>query len=150
MYLTVTRRTGNSWKREEHDMQESMQCNLSYICLSFSSNFLIIQYIIFKDITSNKQHWWTVISDLVLTCNPYSYPAEAGCGGMYEARHDPGDSPQLEGLQAQQAADAEGGPHDWEAGKAAEAWTGKEAQAETSGEPHWTGYRNCYRCGVKA
>lgn len=76
------------------------------------------------------------MTDLIFTRNPWIYPAEAGRGGVYEARHDPGDSPQLEGLQTQQAADAEGGTHDWEAGKAAEAWTGEEAQTETSGEPH--------------
>lgn len=40
---------------------------------------------------------------------------------MYEARHNPGNRPQLQGLQTQQAADAEGGPHDGEAGEAAEA-----------------------------
>lgn len=53
-------------------------------------------------------------------CNPCIYLAEAGCGGMYEERHNPGDSPQLKGIQAQQAADAERGTHDGEAGKAAE------------------------------
>lgn len=55
---------------------------------------------------------------------------------MHEARHDPGDGPQLEGLQTQQAADAEGGTHDREAGETAEARTREEAQAETSGDPH--------------
>lgn len=70
-------------------------------------------------------------------CNPLmNIPAEAGRRGLYETRHDPGDGPQLEGLPAQQAADAEGGTHDREAGEAAEARAGKEAQAETSGESH--------------
>lgn len=54
---------------------------------------------------------------------------------MYEARHDPGDGPQLEGVQAQQAADAQGGAHDGEAGEAAETGAGEEAATETPGEP---------------
>lgn len=53
---------------------------------------------------------------------------------MYEARYNPRDSPQLKGLQTQQTADAEGGTHDWEAGKTAETWTREEAQTETSGD----------------
>ncbi len=69
-------------------------------------------------------------------CNLCISPAETGCGGVHEARHDPGDGPQLEGLQTQQAADAEGGTHDREAGETAEARAGKETQAETSGDPH--------------
>lgn len=60
--------------------------------------------------------------------------AETRCGGMHETRHDPGDGSQLKGLQTQQAADAEGGPHDGEAGEAAETGAGEEAQTETSGE----------------
>lgn len=59
---------------------------------------------------------------------------------MYEARYDPGDSPQLEGLQTQQAADAEGGTHDWEAGETAKAWAREEAQTETSGDPYLSVY----------
>lgn len=70
-----------------------------------------------------------------VTC-AYLITAEAGRSSMYEARHDPGDSPQLEGLQTQQAADAEGGTHDWEAGETAEVGAGEETQTETSGEPH--------------
>lgn len=69
---------------------------------------------------------------IYLTCIS---PAETGRGGVHEERHDPGDGPQLEGLQTQQAADAEGGPHDREAGETAEAGAGEEAQTETSGEP---------------
>ena len=60
---------------------------------------------------------------------------------MYEARHYPRDCPELEGVQTQQAADAEGGAHDREAGEAAEARAGKEAQAKASGEPYLGGRR---------
>lgn len=60
--------------------------------------------------------------------------AAAGRGGLHEARHHPGDGAQLQGLQTQQEADAEGGAHDREAGEAAEAGAGEEAQAETSGD----------------
>lgn len=70
-----------------------------------------------------------------MVCNPCISPAEARCGGMYEARHDPGDGSQLKGLQTKQATDAEGSTHDWEAGETAEARAGEEAQAETSGDP---------------
>lgn len=52
---------------------------------------------------------------------------------MYEARHHPGDGPQLKGLQTQQTADTEGGANDREAGETAEAWAREKAQAETSG-----------------
>lgn len=64
---------------------------------------------------------------------------------MYEARHNPGDGPQLQGLQTQQAADAEGGTHDREAGETAEARAGKEAQTETSGDPHYSVYNQVQR-----
>lgn len=74
-------------------------------------------------------------SDIIDTSNPCLSPAETGRGGVHEARHHPGDSPQLKGLQTQQEADAEGGAHDGEAGEAAEAGAGEEAQTETPGDP---------------
>lgn len=49
------------------------------------------------------------------------FPAATGRGCVHEAGHHPGDGAQFQGLQAQQAADAEGGAHDGEAGEAAEA-----------------------------
>lgn len=58
---------------------------------------------------------------------------------MYEARHDSGDSPQLEGLQTQQAPDTERSTHDREARETAEARARKEAQTKTSGDPHLRG-----------
>lgn len=61
-------------------------------------------------------------------------PAATGCGCMHEAGHHPGDGAQFQGLQTQQAADAEGGAHDGEAGEAAEAWAGEKAKAEASGD----------------
>lgn len=61
--------------------------------------------------------------------------AETGRGGMYEAGDDPGDGPELEGVQAQQASDSEGGTHDREAGETAEARAREETQTETSGNP---------------
>lgn len=61
-------------------------------------------------------------------------PAATGCGRMHEAGHHPGDGAQLQGLQTQQAADAEGGAHDGEAGEAAEAGAGEKAKAEASGD----------------
>ena len=73
---------------------------------------------------------------MTLIYNVSVSPAEAGCRGVYEAGHDPRDGPELEGLQTQQAPDAEGGTHDWEAGEAAEARAGEEAQTETSGDLH--------------
>jgi len=60
--------------------------------------------------------------------------AASGRGGVHEAGHDPGDGAQLQGVPAQQAADAEGGTHDGEAGEAAEAGAGEEAPAEAPGE----------------
>lgn len=74
-------------------------------------------------------------------CNSFTSPVETGCGGVYETRHDSGDSAQLEGLQTQQAPDPEGSTHDWEAGEAAEARAGEKAQAETSGNLHLSAYK---------
>lgn len=62
------------------------------------------------------------------------FPAETGRGCMYEAGHHPGDGAQFQGLQAQQAADAEGGAHDGKAGEAAEARAGEKEKAEASGD----------------
>ncbi len=50
--------------------------------------------------------------NLNFKCTLCISPAEAGCGGVYEARHDPGDGSQLKGLQTKQAADVEGSAHD--------------------------------------
>lgn len=61
-------------------------------------------------------------------------PAEAGCSGVHEAGHHPGDGAQLQGLQAHQEADAAGGTHDGEAGEAAEDWAGEETPTETPGD----------------
>lgn len=61
-------------------------------------------------------------------------PAPTGRGCVHEAGHHPGDGAQLQGLQTQQAADAEGGAHDGEAGEAAEARAGEKAAAEASGD----------------
>lgn len=60
---------------------------------------------------------------------------------MHETRHDSGDGSELQGLQAQQASDTEGGTHDWEAGETAEARAREKAQAETSGDLHFRGYK---------
>lgn len=62
-----------------------------------------------------------------LIYNPFPSLAATGCGGMYEARHDSGDSPQLEGLQTQQAPDTERSTHDRETRETAEARARKEA-----------------------
>lgn len=67
-------------------------------------------------------------------CNSIVCPAAAGCGGMREARHHPGDGAELEGLPAQQETNSEGGSHDGEAGEAAETGAGEETQTETSGK----------------
>lgn len=83
--------------------------------------------------TVSMQGFLTVLSDSPCVFAPS--PAEAGRGGVHEEGHDPGDGPQLQGIQAQQAADAEGGAHDREAGEAAEAGAGEETPTETSGEP---------------
>lgn len=66
--------------------------------------------------------------------SPVISPAETGCSGMYEKRHDPRDGPQLQSLQTQQAPDFEGGTHDREAGETAEARARKEAETKTSGD----------------
>ena len=60
--------------------------------------------------------------------------AETGCGGLHAQKHHAGDGAQLQGLQAQQAADPEGGAHDGETGEAAEDGAGAEAPSETPGE----------------
>lgn len=73
-------------------------------------------------------------------CNSLTPPAETGCGGMYETGHDSGDCAQLEGLQTQQAPDTEGSTHDREAGEAAEARAREKAQAEASGDLHFSRY----------
>lgn len=59
--------------------------------------------------------------------------AEAGGGGLHAAGHDPGDGSQLQSVQAEQAPDPEGSPHDGEAGEAAEDRAGEEAAAEAPG-----------------
>lgn len=59
--------------------------------------------------------------------------AAAGGGGLHATGHDPGDGPQLQSLQAEQAPDPEGSPHDGEAGEAAEDRAGAEAKAEAPG-----------------
>lgn len=79
------------------------------------------------------QYLWTWL------CNSFTSSAETGCGGMHEKRHDSGDGSELEGLQAQQTPDTEGGAHDREAGETAEARAGEKAQAETSGDLHFRG-----------
>lgn len=78
-------------------------------------------------------------------CNSLTSPVETGCGGLYETRHDSGDGTQLEGLQAQQAPDTEGSTHDWEAGEAAEARAREKAQAETSGDMHFSAYKENHK-----
>lgn len=60
---------------------------------------------------------------------------------MYETRHNSGDGAQLQGLQTQQAPDTEGSTHDWEVGEAAEARAREKAEAETSGDLHFSGYK---------
>ena len=59
--------------------------------------------------------------------------AAAGGGGLHATGHDPGDGPQLQSLQAEQAPDPEGSPHDGEAGEAAEDRAGAQAPAEAPG-----------------
>ena len=54
----------------------------------------------------------------VLT-TPFSTAATGG-GGLHATGHDPGDGPRLQSVQAEQAPDPEGSPHDGEAGEAAE------------------------------
>lgn len=59
--------------------------------------------------------------------------AATGGGGLHATRHDAGDGPQLQGVQAEQAPDPERSPHDGEAGEAAEDRAGAEAKAEAPG-----------------
>ena len=59
--------------------------------------------------------------------------AATGGGGLHATGHDPGDGPQLQSVQAEQAPDPEGSPHDREAGEAAEDRAGAEAKAEAPG-----------------
>lgn len=61
--------------------------------------------------------------------------AETGGGGLHATGHDPGDGSQLQSLQAEQAPDPAGSPHDGEAGEAAEDRAGEEAPAEAPGTP---------------
>lgn len=69
---------------------------------------------------------------------------------MYETGDDPGDGPELEGVQAQQASDSEGGTHDREAGETAEARAREETQTETSGDPWMSVCNNSFgRAGWK-
>lgn len=60
-------------------------------------------------------------------------PAATGGGGLHAQGHDPRDGPQLQSVQAQQAADAERGSHDRETRKTAEDRAGEEAPAEAPG-----------------
>ena len=71
--------------------------------------------------------WGGVLTAPLLT-------AETGGSGLHATGHDPGDGPQLQSIQTEQAADPEGSPHDGEAGEAAEDRAGAEAPSETPGE----------------
>lgn len=70
--------------------------------------------------------WGGVLTAPLLT-------AETGGSGLHATGHDPGDGPQLQSIQTEQAPDPEGSPHDGEAGEAAEDRAGEEASAEAPG-----------------
>lgn len=64
----------------------------------------------------------------------FSLSAEARCCSLHAQRHNSGDCPELQGLQAQQETDPERSSHDWETREAAENRAGEEAPAETPGD----------------
>lgn len=59
--------------------------------------------------------------------------AETGGGGLHAEGYHPGDGPQFQSLQAEQAPDPARGAHDRETGEAAEDRAGEEASAEAPG-----------------